>query len=332
VTDKDKEEKPAEPAGVPAEPKPQTSSTTTPDKDKAGADVKPPEADKPAAGPASAPTLVSSAARPASTPDAGTGAEKPAADDTVRDVPSPKPPADIPIAAKGPLPELAMSKGTGSLPGAERMGGTGQSSSTPAHVLDRKATYRRWLESKSKEDLVELIMGLEKEQPALEVTDKMMKVQLTGPLAAPVDSFKIPDDLPFLRLPVVRRLPPNEPTPTWHIVLVSLEQNNKPVGLIIDSEITIGRTAGGAVPDFDLTPFGASLKGVSRIHAKLRPTMHSLTLVDNNSSNGTYCNRSRIAPDTEQPLKEGDVIAFGQAYFLVRVVKSPDASEAKTLI
>lgn len=246
------------------------------------------------------------------------------ADDTVKTTAAPPP-------AAGEKKETPKAGSAAAL-GTELIGGLGGNPDPSGHLLDRKSTYRRWLESKSKDELIELIMGLEKDQPTLEVTEKMMKVQLTGPIASPSDSFKIPEDLPFLRLPVVRATPPNEVTPTWRIVLVSLEQNNKPVGLIIDSEITIGRTAGGATPDLDLTPFGASLKGVSRIHARLRPSMHSLALVDNNSSNGTYCNRSRIPPDTEQPLKEGDVIAFGQAYFLVRVVKSPDASEAKTLI
>jgi len=323
-----------------------------PDETKAAQDA---DKAKPASEPAQVGASTAGAAVPAvdqgkEAASAGKPAEKSPAEPDKPASPADKPPADPPadspakpavspnsmdtvrrlVLPSAPTETLkSQSAGASSAPAPSEPAPSGP---LGGHQLDRRATFRRWLEAKTKDELIELIMTMEKEQPGLDVTEKMMKVKLSGPLQAPVDSFKIPDDLPYLRLPVVRTIPANEPTPTWRIVLISLEQNNKPVGLIVDAEITIGRTAGGSTPDLDLTPFGAALKGVSRVHARLRPTMHSLTLMDNNSSNGTYCNRSRIPADSEQPLKEGDVIAFGQAYFLLRVIKSPDAGEARTII
>jgi hypothetical protein len=197
---------------------------------------------------------------------------------------------------------------------------------------DRQAAYRHWLENKTKEDLIELILGLEGHEPATEVTRTMVKSQADEAPKEESEGYKIPDDLAYMRLPVVRRTAVNEPTATWQIVLVSLDQTSRPLGLQIDGEITVGRSGGDATPDLDLTSFGAKSKGVSRIHACLRPQMNSLFLIDNDSSNGTFWNRQRILTQTEQAIKEGDVIAFGRVNFLVKIVKSPSARDTHTLL
>jgi len=86
------------------------------------------------------------------------------------------------------------------------------------------------------------------------------------------------------------------------------------------------------VPDLDLTPYGAKSKGVSRLHARLRPELGALMLVDNSSSNGTFWNKIRLPANADQALKDGDVITFGRVNFLVKIVKPPSMRDTKTLL
>lgn len=199
---------------------------------------------------------------------------------------------------------------------------------------DRKAAYRHWLEKKSKDDLIDLLMGLEGQQFAPDHTEKLsMRPRLeeaSGEMSR--ETYQIPEDMTFVRLPTIRKSPVNSPMPTWRVVLVALDQGARPLGLQIDSEIVVGRAAGDATPDLDLTPYGAKSKGVSRMHARLRPEMHSLVLVDNNSSNGTFWNKIRLPPNSDQLLKDGDVITFGRVNFLVKIVKPPSMRDTKTLL
>ena len=80
------------------------------------------------------------------------------------------------------------------------------------------------------------------------------------------------------------------------------------------SEFTLGRLSENQPiePDIDLTPFKAFDNGVSRLHAVIRRNQGNVVLVDLGSSNGTYVNGSRIMPNIEQPLRHGDIVAFGK--------------------
>ena len=192
--------------------------------------------------------------------------------------------------------------------------------------------YREWLAGKSKDDLVELLMSLSPDIPDTDSTDKIAKVRPAEEPREQAEAYSIPPDLVYLRLPALRRVTLQEQVPAWRIVLISLDQQHMPLGLMIDSEITVGRTVGDTSPDLDLADFDAKRKGVSRIHARLSPSMDTLMLLDEDSSNGTFWNRMRLPAGTPQPIKDGDVIAFGRANFLVRIVKSPSSQETRTLI
>jgi hypothetical protein len=169
-----------------------------------------------------------------------------------------------------------------------------------------------------------MIIWLESSDPSLDVTEKMMKGSATGVLTQPQASYQPPEDLQYVRLPELGKVGDGNPAARWQIVLLNIDETHPPLGLIIDGEISVGRTTTGKRPDLDLTPFGASSKGVSRLHAKIRPSANSLALVDNDSTNGPYCNKSSIKPGAEQPLNDGDVITFGKINFLLRVIKSPE--------
>jgi hypothetical protein len=99
-------------------------------------------------------------------------------------------------------------------------------------------------------------------------------------------------------------------------------------------ETVFGRRdpATGAMPDVDLTPFAGYRMGVSRRHAIIRQTEaeNRLDLVDLGSSNGTFLNGIRVAPDQPRRLRDGDEIRLGQMvlriYFQAPV--QPDVSSS----
>jgi pSer/pThr/pTyr-binding forkhead associated (FHA) protein len=83
-------------------------------------------------------------------------------------------------------------------------------------------------------------------------------------------------------------------------------------------EILIGREdpVSGIFPDVDLTPHGGDEGGVSRRHARIVVEGGVFYLVDLNSTNFTYLNKQRLAPDTRQPLKDGDEVRCGRVTLL----------------
>jgi DNA-binding winged helix-turn-helix (wHTH) protein len=52
---------------------------------------------------------------------------------------------------------------------------------------------------------------------------------------------------------------------------------------------------------------------VSRLHARLELDHEQITLIDLNSTNGTYVNGERLPPGQPRRLRAGDKISFGQA-------------------
>jgi hypothetical protein len=67
--------------------------------------------------------------------------------------------------------------------------------------------------------------------------------------------------------------------------------------------------------DVDLTPYGGCAKGVSRRHAVLYRTRYTVSLVDLDSSNGTYLNGVRLIPHQPRLLREGDEVRLGNMRF-----------------
>ncbi len=79
-------------------------------------------------------------------------------------------------------------------------------------------------------------------------------------------------------------------------------------------EIIIGRTASDSVivPDIDLTNYGASKLGVSRVHATLKRKDGVVTISDMGSVNNTYLNGERIFPQEIRVMRDGDEIRLGR--------------------
>ncbi|MBC7869275.1 MAG: FHA domain-containing protein [Chitinophagaceae bacterium] len=97
-------------------------------------------------------------------------------------------------------------------------------------------------------------------------------------------------------------------------VIVHIRDASEPVTLQLQDRTIVGRKDDTSVrqPDFDLTPFGALEKGVSRIHAIIERSDDTLTLVDMGSSNGTHLNGQRLIPDQPRVLRDGDEVRFGK--------------------
>lgn len=97
-------------------------------------------------------------------------------------------------------------------------------------------------------------------------------------------------------------------------ITIHIRDASEPVTLEVVDQIVVGRADNSSPrqPDFDLTPFGALEKGVSRIHAAIERNDDVLTLIDMGSSNGTHLNGQRLLPDSPRVLRDGDEIRFGK--------------------
>jgi hypothetical protein len=79
-------------------------------------------------------------------------------------------------------------------------------------------------------------------------------------------------------------------------------------------EIVLGRNhqTNPVQPHIDLTPYGATEQGVSRIHAVIRHDERGWWIEDLNSSNGTWVNGRRIAPFAPYPLEGAALLSLSR--------------------
>ena len=78
------------------------------------------------------------------------------------------------------------------------------------------------------------------------------------------------------------------------------------------SELIIGRAYKDKVPHIDLAPYGGSKAGVSRRHSRLVYQDNKWFVEDLASTNGTFVNGIKIAPNQLVALKNNDLIRCGQ--------------------
>ncbi len=86
------------------------------------------------------------------------------------------------------------------------------------------------------------------------------------------------------------------------------------------TEIILGRTdlLTASAGHFDLTRYGGHDRGVSRTHAVLRFAEDSISITDMNSSNGTFINSKRLAPNASQILHHGDELMLGSLSMVIK--------------
>ncbi|TAK13382.1 MAG: FHA domain-containing protein [Anaerolineae bacterium] len=103
-------------------------------------------------------------------------------------------------------------------------------------------------------------------------------------------------------------------------------------GRVIEMEQTgefiVGRKhhSQAIIPDIDLTDFNAYQWGISKLHARIVLHADRAEVCDMFSSNGTFVNGTRLAPETPAPVKHGDFILFGKLKVQFLQYKEEDTS------
>jgi hypothetical protein len=64
--------------------------------------------------------------------------------------------------------------------------------------------------------------------------------------------------------------------------------------------------------ELDLTPYGASERGVSRFHAQISFENNQVLLTDLQSTNGTYVRGIKVLPYVPTTLSKGDEVCLGR--------------------
>jgi hypothetical protein len=100
-------------------------------------------------------------------------------------------------------------------------------------------------------------------------------------------------------------------------IVIHIRDHPEPITLFPKEEILLGRSdqQSTAIPDLDMSPFGAAEQGVSRRHAIIRRGEDTLTLIDLGSTNGTHLNGQRLIPQQPRVLRDGDEIRMGKLVF-----------------
>jgi hypothetical protein len=177
-----------------------------------------------------------------------------------------------------------------------------------------------WLRGRSTEELIEAILRL-----VLELKERVVGETVKVAADEEPPSFVDTDVKQYISLPAESaKAQAEKDATTWRIKLLSSKPEHKPLGLEICDEVVVGRVVGDIKPDLDLTEYDAGEAGVSRRHARLRPTEESLFLTDLDSTNGTFCNRAKLKKGEFRRLRDDDTISFGRLHFKVKIVRQPE--------
>ena len=98
-----------------------------------------------------------------------------------------------------------------------------------------------------------------------------------------------------------------------NIIVFTIPSQEQPILVKGGGKVILGRfSPGEMLPTVDLTPYNASLLGVSRQHAVITRPDKSYLLQDLDSTNGTWLNDVKLVPHQMYPIKSGDLIRLGQ--------------------
>lgn len=109
---------------------------------------------------------------------------------------------------------------------------------------------------------------------------------------------------------------PDTSGPTLRVVILN---SGRKLGFNTAQPILIGRqdSARSFHPDIDLSTDGGLDAGVSRRHARITMSENVCFIEDLNSSNGTYVNKSQVAPGKPKQIQHGDEVRMGN--ILIRI-------------
>jgi FHA domain-containing protein len=132
----------------------------------------------------------------------------------------------------------------------------------------------------------------------------------------PLDEPPIPQTLPILpkdRKITFQSLLGNAYFREKMSLILTIDQVNDPLIFCPPPLTVLGRTnqSPAEVSVINLSPYDARAKGVSRLHAFLRRTQHTLAIEDMGSSNGTFVNGYRLKAHEPHVLHDHDEVTLG---------------------
>ena len=110
----------------------------------------------------------------------------------------------------------------------------------------------------------------------------------------------------------------------WRIALAHPNPSLGVIGLELCDDVVLGRASDvGEQPDLDLSLLDADEQGVSRLHARLRPSNSQLFLIDLGSTNGTLINSVPLGEGMARALHHNDTIAMGDLHLNIKILRMP---------
>ncbi len=180
---------------------------------------------------------------------------------------------------------------------------------------------REWLEGRSEEELLDLILAATRELKKKKKPTTEKIAQESGDSVSFREYSEIPLES-FVSLPAGKEV--EKETGAWHVVMVSQEPSHKTLALKLVDDIIFGRKTEDTEPDVDLTEYDAEKHGISREHAKIKVTHDELILADLGSTNGTYHLDERLSLGKTAVLTDQNIISFGKLHFKVIIVRKPN--------
>ena len=114
----------------------------------------------------------------------------------------------------------------------------------------------------------------------------------------------------------------SELTAIWRVRL-EIQSVDSELGLEINGDVLLGRLGQTTPGAIDLTPYGAPSAGVSRHHARLRPSPTHLFAIDLGSTNGTWHNGRALTPHNPTRINNNDVLRLGDLQIIVHIDERP---------
>jgi hypothetical protein len=116
----------------------------------------------------------------------------------------------------------------------------------------------------------------------------------------------------------------NDVGPCWLIEIHGLGTHMAPIAIEVAGDVVMGVSRPGQeAPDFDLGPYRADEKGVSRRHSVLRPSRNRLYIIDLQSTNGTRVNALPVGAGVAREIRSTDTISLGALTFTVKLLATP---------
>lgn len=107
-------------------------------------------------------------------------------------------------------------------------------------------------------------------------------------------------------------------------LVVSSDMPKVTVHVIGEMIVGRGDNVTDYTPDIDFTPHGAYRLGLSRRHAIISRQGDQVVVTDLGSRNGTTINDARLDAQVPYPIKDGDLIQFGNLHATVRFITVDD--------